>query len=629
MATITQLEAALKGAHQAGDTDAARRIAAILVKERENMSNYVPTDEGSYGEVPGTTPPPPAQPQSIGDQAVGVGEAALTIGTGATTGTVGMIGGTLKGLAEKILSGEFGTPEAANYVEQQAMKGAEALTYAPRTESGQQAVQTVGEVLEPLAGIAPIAPELQGLGAASRAASQATATAATQVATKGRSVLQNALRPTPSSTTAPPSVGAAGVNPALKRQTMAEELPVPIKLTEGQKTRQFEQQRFERETAKMQEEGAPLRERFAQQNAQLQQNLDAFIDETGGQAPDLRSVGMSVDQALRNRAAKDKARIRTLYKEAEKAGEMEAPVKTDKIIQLLNDSSSAESTAPVLVAAKKELKRLGGAVEDAEGNLVAGESANSLTLGNMEQLRKFINKVSGNDPTNIKFAADLKRVIDESTEGQGGDVYKQARKARAKYARDYEDIQIVDQLLGTKRGSSDRAIAMEDVLQRVVLAPSTSLDSMRTVRRLLQTKAGEEGKQAWRDVQAGTLQYIKDQATKNVARDQAGNPIVSPAQLDRVITQLDKSGKLDYIFGPKGAEQLRLINDVAKDVLTSPPGAVNHSNTATVLAGLMDVALSGTTGIPAPVATSFRLLTKSIKDAKLKARVQQSLGDKQ
>ena len=120
---------------------------------------------------------------------------------------------------------------------------------------------------------------------------------------------------------------------------------------------------------------------------------------------------------------------------------------------------------------------------------------------------------------------------------------------------------------------------------------------------------------------------MRDEATKGVGRDELGNPILSPAQLDRVVGQLDKSGKLDFVFGKKGAEQLRTINDVAKDVLTAPPGAVNTSNTASVLAGMMDIAISGTAGVPAPVMTSFRLLTKGIKDAKTRARVRQALGE--
>ena len=624
MATLSELGQALINADKAGDTDAARKLAAVITQARQDPVNLIPGTQ-----VEGTQP---AEPEpTVGEQAVGAGEAILTAGTAATGGTAGMVGGTLKAIAEEILSGEFGTPEAATRIEEEAMRGAEALTYAPRTTVGKEIVKEGGELLAPLQALGPMIPEFVAVGATARATTPA-ARAVTQKVTAPvteltRRVIDRVREPEKPTAGTGAAAGAQAVDKATLRQAQAEELPVPIKLTEGQATREFEQQRFERETAKLPEIGEPIRERFAQQNLQLQQNMDAFIDMTGAEASDLRGVGLIVDKALRERAAKDKRKIRVLYKDAEKAGEMESTVNLSRLVDLLNESQAAESTAPILVAAKKELIRLGGATEDEAGNLTIREITKGISLNNVEQLRKFVNKVTGNDPTNIKFAVDLKKAIDESTEGMGGDKYRQARRARMKYAQDYENVGVVKQLLNAKRGTDDRAIALEDVLRRVVLTPSTSLDTMRQVRRLLQTKGGEQGKQAWRELQGGTLRHIRDETLKSVSTDQDGNTVFSPSQLDRVITQLDKSGKLDYIFGKKSAEQLRVINDVAKDVMTSPPGVVNASNTASVLAGLVDIAISGTAGVPAPIMSSFRILTNSIKDAKLKARVKKALGE--
>ena len=623
MATLQQLEAALKNADAAGDMDAARKLAAVVMRARQDASNQIPDTQVAE------TVPPYVEP-SIGEKIVGAGETALTLGTGVTGGTVGMIGGTLKGLAEQILAGKFGTAEAANLVEQEAMKGAQALTYAPRTQAGQEMAAATGEALQQVIPVTPLTAKLGALAAGARAAAPAvTATAqraaapiqaaATKVAETVKQAVPGTARPTPGTGA---SAGAAAVDIGTLRQAKAEELPVPIKLTEGQKTRQFEQTRFERETAKLPEVGEPLRERFATQNKQLTQNLDAFIDMTGAEAPDLRSIGVSVDRALRDRAARDKVKIRTLYKEAEKAGELEAPVVLSEVAEFLTLNKPEAAVANVLGFAKDKAIQLGIAAEDASGNLVAQPAP----LKNIELFRRSINSATNAEPTNIRFASELKGIIDTSTEGLGGNLYKQARQARARYAHDYENIGVVKQLLNLKRGSEDRAVALEHVLNRSIIEPSTSLDTVRQVRRLLQTE-GDSGKQAWRELQGGALQYIKDQALKNVAPDQFGNRIVSPAQLDRVITQLDKTGKLDFVFGKKGAEQLRTVNDVAKDVLTVPPGTVNTSNTASVLAGLMDVAISGTSGVPAPVMTSFRLLSKSIKDAKTRARVKRALGE--
>lgn len=625
MATLQELEQALVNADKAGDLDAARRLAAVLVKARQDTTNQIPNTI-----VPGTTQER-VEP-SLGEKIIGTGEAALTLGTGVTGGTVGMIGGTLKGLAEQILSGQFGTPQAANAVEQSAMQGAQALTYAPRTQAGQEMAAATGEALQQVIPITPMTAELGAISAGARAARPAMAATAQRVAapvqasaTKVAETVKQAIpgaapkRPTPGTQA---SGGSAGVDMATLRQAKADELPVPIKLTEGQKTRQFEQQRFERETAKLPEVGAPIRERFATQNKQLQQNLENFIDMTGAEAPDLRSIGLTVDKALRDRAARDKTRIRTLYKEAEKAGEMEAPVKLDTVVKHLVDNAPEAEVANVLKATRAKALQLGVATEAPDGTLIA----QPVSLKTAELFRRSIGGATNAEPTNIMQASQMRSLIDASTEGLGGNMYKQARAARARFGSDYENIGLVKNLLGQKRGSNDRAIAMEDVLRRSVIDPSTSLDTVRQVRRLLQTE-GPNGQQAWKELQGGTLKFMRDEATKGVGRDELGNPILSPAQLDRVVGQLDKSGKLDFVFGKKGAEQLRIINDVAKDVLVAPPGAVNTSNTASVLAGMMDIAISGTAGVPAPVMTSFRLLTKGIKDAKTRARVRQALGE--
>lgn len=642
MATLQELERALINADRAGDTDAARKLAAVISRARQDVVNQIP--DTTVAE----TMPQYVEP-TVGEKIVGAGETALTLATGATGGTVGMIGGTLKGLAEQILSGKFGTPEAAKLVEQEAMKGAQALTYMPRTEAGQEMARETGQFLAET--VPPVIPVVGPPGAVMsgiRAAQPAVATTARQATTAARQAaapvvqavketaqtaaskakqavgLEVPPRATPGT---PGSAGAMGVDVATQRAMKAQELPVPIKLTEGQKTRQFEDVRFERETAKLPEVGEPLRERFAQQNQQLRQNLDAFIDMTGAQAGESefrRATGMAVNEALRSRAARDKARIRVLYKEAEKAGELASPANLSPIADYLNQNRAGRSSAPIMGTFAEELKVQGiGSGSLADGTLQIGE----VSLGQAEALRKAINRfVKSNDPNDVRVASELKQLIDTQTEGLGGNLYQQARAARARYAADYENIGLVKNLLGFKRGTTDRAIALEEVLNRSIIDPGTSLDTVRQIRRLLQTE-GPKGMQAWKELQGGTLQYIKEEALRNVAPDQFGNRIVSPAQLDRVITNLDKNGKLDFVFGKKGAEQLRTINDVAKDVLTVPPGTVNTSNTASVLAGLMDVAISGTSGVPAPVMTSFRLMTKGIKDAKTRARVKRALGE--
>lgn len=637
MATLEQLERALVNADKAGDMDAARKLAVIINRERASRDAWN-TDKatgtklspipGMYdnAQVAGTTPGPP--PTSLGEKIQGVGESVLSVASSVPAGIVASAAGMAKGIKDQLVTGghalDGGKDEAADLADNIA----KSMTFVPRTQTGQQIVEKIGEVAEPLQALGPMGAEIGIIGEATTAARPIARTAVTQridpikqaavvLTEKVKQTIAPTASPTPGTGA---SVGAAGVDLASVRQAAAQELPVPIKLTEGQKTRAFEQQRFERETAKQGDIGEPIRQRFQEQNLQLQQNMDSFIDATGAELTDVRGVGEIVDKALRQRAARDKTKIRALYKEAEKAGELEARVPMDSVTKFLDESTSAETLAPVLGATRKELERLG-----ALNYFGRGEGVN-LKLGDAENLRKFVTRVAGSDKTNLKYANEIKAVIDAATEGKGGNLYKQARAAYAQSMADYENFGLAKQLLKSKKGSTDRAVALEDVLRKSVVSPSADVDSITKLKQLLQTE-GPTGQQAWKELQGGVLRHIRDEALKGVSRDSAGNQIISATALDRVVTQLDKTGKLDLMLGKKQAEQIRVINEVAKDVLTSPPGAVNTSNTATVLAGLLDVAISGTTGVPAPVATVFNQVTSRIKDAKLRARVKQSLGE--
>ncbi len=118
---------------------------------------------GAEGEPARAAAARAAPAPSMVDQAIGVGEAGLSLLTGATGGMVGMVGGTVKGMAQQLLNGQFGTPQAANAVEQAAAAGAQALTYAPRTEMGQERTADVGGVLQNLLPLAGLQPQVAGL----------------------------------------------------------------------------------------------------------------------------------------------------------------------------------------------------------------------------------------------------------------------------------------------------------------------------------------------------------------------------------------------------------------------------------------------------------------------------------
>lgn len=575
-------------------------------------------------------PQPVPVPQTLGDKLIGTGEAALNLGTGATSGLLGMVGGGLASLPELIARNDIPQSEKDRLFQEAAAKGGQALTYQPRTDAGRDIAKAGGELLQETVPAIPLVAELGLASAAARAAGGAAldvapgvikgaANAAKQAPAR---VMEMVRGPTDNQATATAgtqgSVGAAGADAAMQRVQRAQDLPVPIDLTKGQAERSFEGQRFERETAKNLELGAPIRDRFEQQQQQFVQNMDSFIDATGAEAPNLREAGTAVYKSLRDRAARDKAEIRSAYKAAEKAGELRDPVAVDPVINLINQSAPAEALAPIVNGAKKEAVRLGLASVDDTGNLVAREG----TLNDVEALRKFINKNAGTDPTNIKYASDLKRQIDLATENAGGDIYRSARRLRENFINRFENRSVISRILETKRGTNDRQVAFEDVFNHSIL--NGSLDDARAVRNVL-TTSGADGVQAWKELQGQTLQYLKDQATRSSQMDSRSNPVISAAGLDRAVKSLDREGKLDFIFTKRGAQKIRDLNDIAKDLVTSPPGSVNHSNTASVLSAAFDMMLSGASGFPAPVASGIRVISQRIKDKNLRRQIQEAL----
>jgi hypothetical protein len=672
-----KLYQALRNADAAGDTSAAQRLAAYIQSLPSGVPNTeidpsIPRVDVTGNLIRDPQPAPQADP-SIMDRITGGLEAARSVASNAVLGTLGTIGGTLGGLAGAVVTGEFGTPTGAAKVEQAAQDGAQSLgqyAYQPKTALGQEYTQNVGDAMNAALPVTMM-PEFTAATAGARAGTKVVretarntapaldAADAAAVATKGKGLrdlvtapagspeapavaqirkvspaiadrvqrtLSRNADPAPDTPTpgTKPSVGAAGTDMAAQRQQIADQ--VGIDLTQGQATRDQQQLRFEQETAKS-ENGSALRDRYSDQNEQVLKHFDNLVDQTGKQSSDLAGTGRSVDEGLRSGLEYDKGRVRAAYKAAENSAESAAPVTLDTAIQYLNDSAPDAAVSPLLAAARKHAIKLGAAVEDADGNLVAQPT----TVKNAELLRRAIGNATDYEPTNVRNSAVLKGAIDSATEPVIGPMYRNARRLRENLAKKYEDRGVVASLLNNKRGMADRKVAIADVFDHSIL--NASREDVSAVRRALThadsapTEVRAAGQQAWRDLQGETVNWIKQQAFDNVATDQRGNVILSPAKLDKAIKRLDADGRLEALLGKNGAQHMRDVNDLAKVIYTVPPGAVNTSNTASVLlAALTEAGATGyMTGVPVPVLSTMRMLAKYAKNRALQKRIEQAL----
>jgi hypothetical protein len=595
---------------------------------------------------------PPPQTPGILDRIVGTGETALALGTAATGGTLGTLAGTLQGLSQQILSGQFGTPEAMRAVEQAAAKGAQALTYQPRGQVGQEQTQAVGQFLGEA--LPPVLPVISAPGAVLQSARTTAPTAgalgqiAGAQAQRGLAATQQAaqatgqaiVRPVQAATTAvrdtlgmatprsAPTAGArvsagAAATPAdLQRVTTAEQLGFvgPAGLTAGQRTRNFADLQFEKETAKLGDVGAPLRERISNQTAILIQQFDAMVDRTEPMLVEPRDIGQAVSQAIVNKAEVARRKVSAEYTKAREDGSMLEPVTLDNLATTAADVQRFEGVAPNVAPIRKEALRLGILAEDADGNLVAQAKA----IDDTELLRQFVNEATDwTDKRQALMARKINAAIDAGTEGKGGETYRAARKLRQDFSNEFENVGLTAQILSTKKNTSVRAIAFENVFDKIIL--NAPLEEMNKVRKTL-ISAGPDGKQAWNELKSNTSRYIINKALSTAQRDERGLPLISPDKLNSVIRSMDRAGKLEALYGKKQAQQIRDLGEIAIDIYTAPPGAINFSNTASALQVALDsVATFGLTGIPAPAVTALREASKYAKNRQVRMRVQQSL----
>ena len=591
------------GASQAEIIAQAQRLYTPPSTDRGNIINTdVPTVVGTR---PNAVNPQQAQaPRTMGDYAKALYEVPTTIVTGLASPITGIVQNIRQGTNERVDS-----PAVA-----------QRYTYEPRSPVSQDVLQGVGELLTD----AKIPPFIPALGTTARATQQAGRTTAPLVSGNLPSFDQasQAVRTTPSRIAdllrereAPVmlGVGAAEVPEFQNRIAIARGLRVPVDLRKGQATRELGQQQFEAEMAKTypQDVGRPIIKSSLNQNERILQNFDSYVDATGAQKAgefNLREVGKVVDSALVNQATKAKKQISDSYKLAREAGETAELVDVTGVKNFLDGLEAEAINAPIITSAKMKLEKF--------------TKGGRISLNDLEEVRKMVNALSGDTPSNMAFGKQIKNQIDLSTVGKGGDLYQQARKLRENYAREFENVGFVDKLLSKKSGTTDRAVALEDIFDHSIM--KGSLDDVRSIGRTLK-RAGPEGEQAWRELQGQTIEQMKAAVTKNIQRDEGGNPIVSPRQFDTFVKNLDSDGKLDYIFGKKGAQEIRDLRDTAITVY-SPVAGINQSNTASALTQALDrIRGSALSKLPMGIGSLYEVGAEIATKKKLGKQVQEAV----
>lgn len=573
---------------------------------------------------------------SLLQRIAGVGETALT----AATGAAGSVIGAAAGVGKSLIGGKYGTQAGVREGEAMAGQVAQALTYQPRTQTGQAGIQMLAQAAAPLEGLAGVGAAdaiLAGRAVSAGSRSLRDLAAGVNAPINAADAVRSASPGTLGDLVRAPrqlsGAGAARASEASLRAERAAALPAPIKLTRGQLTRDRQQVAFERETAK-QAEGAPLSARYEDQNAAFMQNLDAAVDEAGAQNVSRRAVGKAFVSALDVKDKAKRAEINTLYKQAREAGEMEQAVDVTALTDWIAKNKGKDKLAPIITTIENELKQNakleGGGVDNL--TLAQRPSRTTMTLGASEDLRQAINKLAEPGTPNVVFGKDAKALIDAAQEGKGGDLFRQARRAYENHANEFTNRDVIDRMLRTKPGTKDRAVSFEDAFDKTIMNGST--DDVRHVFRVLEAhpkgtapEVVAAGQQAAKDMRGAVINHIKEEMTKNLNVDSRGARTGSTAKIDSIVRELDADGKLEVIFGKKGAQQVRDLRDVAIDIYTSPSGTVNSSNTASALMRKLDDVAGYAKSVPI-VGKAAKYMTDQIQSANTSRKVRKALDPK-
>jgi hypothetical protein len=554
---------------------------------RKSVAEFVEKRTDPFGRALGIAEDPAYKAEAtrrltnyIGEN-VGKGAAWIAEKTGIPVGDVENMIGSL-GLLPIPGAAKLGQKAgAATYGAEQALRDQfAAKAPAPRVEPGIGAPAPAPGQPKPRIAYADLQAQLAERKAAKEQAFQELANAPSLQEAQARATLGAGLaQPIGGAGATLGSVGAAAVDTPRMRVERAASLPIPITYTRAQATKNPSDVKYGAVAAKTPYLADQVFERNAEQNAQVQQNMQAGIEGTGTQSQGVAPTdfGQRVKTYVQGIKDARKEDINAKYAEAEAAGELVQPVSYQPVLDLIYKETRGRPTVSSLNPLYKIIEEE-FALNDPTGSKAIGARQ-------LEDVRQFINdQTDFNDPKQKRLAGKIKRSIDKITENAGGDVFKQARKNRAQWSRDFEDQKTVRSINEIKKGSSDPTIADENLFDDIFLKKSG--DQVRRVLDLLD-KSGPDGQQLVRDIKGRFGEHILENTTKSAQLDTRGRRYVSTAELNKLVTSLDKSGKLDLVFGPEGANQYRTLNEVVAEIQTNPKDVLSTSGSGETVLGAL------------------------------------------
>lgn len=505
-----------------------------------------------YGLIKQPEPKPEA---SFGEKAIGAGEAALSAATGATAGTAGMIAGTLRGFAEEVRSGKFGTNEAADRIENYAAQMASELTYEPRTRQGQEYVKALGQAGESFAPLAGLGGMTAGVGRMAKVAGERAAMG------------YNAGR----------APAAARVQPS--EVIRSEQTGIPVTAGEAMKSTpegfaQLKSEQFLLEQSG--EAGDLMRTIKLNQSREIKKYLEGISPEDSG------DVGAVVKQAIESRESAVKANRLNAYNQlAEVSKDADVGISGQPIRDAMPDAGDFRDFSAINPGQHKALTNL--LAEFGLGRSIDGVPVEQLTVSNFERFRKRLNAIEKSDKEGntsriigpIRKAADAEfevaaKALEQSGKPDVALAAKNARLSHVAYKTEFDDKSMVSQLIADKSFNSRIPSIEESQVYSKLVAKSTPIEQFDRVVKSLR-KEGAKGDFALRTIKSEMVLDLLDSSYNAASRTIQGERVFSGSAFSKRFDQLEP--KLKKAFTPEEFSRLKAMRKQAED-LVPPSGAI-------------------------------------------------------
>jgi len=299
-----------------------------------------------------------------------------------------------------------------------------------------------------------------------------------------------------------------------------------------------------------------VRDVLEKQEAHLTSRFNQAVLETGGQATTPTST---VTDALVSKATELDETISRLYKQAREIAPGEKNVRFDKLIKDLRRLAPTN-------------RRTGGNIEAIVGDLESKGIIDSdmnitgkIDVETAEDVRKLMNELfDGQNSFGNGVLRELKDSLDEDVfRAAGGDVFKEARKAKTDFERGLTRAKISkfdNRKSNLVRDVLENKISPDDLSEKVVFGKSWRDTDLQQLKDYISDTP--EGIKAFDDLRADVLDTIKNKSFIG-PEDASGNKALSRDKLEKSLKSIGDK-KLSILFSPEERGFLRDMLQVTK-----------------------------------------------------------------